>query len=81
MLRAMTPFDKRDPEKIKNARDAIVEALRVALDVGGIPYKPPLEFQEEIYKRADTGYVELLKKVKDMLDPNNIMNPGKLLVR
>ncbi len=81
MLRAMTPFDKRDPEKIKNAKEAIVEALQVALDVGGIPYKPPIEFLEEVYKRADPGYVELMKRVKDMLDPNNIMNPGKLLVR
>lgn len=28
---------------------------------------------------ADPGYLELRKKIKDIFDPNNIMNPGKIL--
>ncbi|MCD4677189.1 MAG: FAD-binding oxidoreductase [Desulfobacula sp.] len=78
MLRAMIPFPKKDPEPIENARQAIVECLKVDLDHGGIPYKPPVDFGLEINKRAHPGYVELLKKVKHMLDPNDIMNTGKL---
>ncbi len=78
MLRAMIPFPKKDPESIENARQAIVECLKVDLDNGGIPYKPPVDFGLEINKRAHPGYIELLKRVKQMLDPNDIMNTGKL---
>ncbi len=81
MLRAMTPINKHYPDQVENARLAIVEALMAILDAGGIPYKPPVDFAKEIYSRADPGYVELLKRVKDFIDPNQIMNPGKLWIR
>ena len=78
MLRAMIPFNKKSAEETENARHAIVECLKVDLDNGGIPYKPPVDFGMEINKRAHPGYVSLLKKVKTMIDPNDIMNTGKL---
>ncbi|MCP4022261.1 MAG: FAD-binding oxidoreductase [Desulfobacteraceae bacterium] len=78
MLRAMIPFPKKEPATIENARQDIVECLKIDLDNGGIPYKPPVDFGVEINKRAHPGYVELLKKTKQMLDPNDIMNTGKL---
>jgi len=81
MLRAMTPLNKQYPDQVENARMAIVEALQVLLDNGGIPYKPPVDFWKEIFDRADPGFVQLIQDVKDFIDPNNIMNPGKLLYR
>ncbi len=78
MLRAMIPFNKQNPEETENARQAIVDCLKVDLENGGIPYKPPVDFGREINKMAHPGYLALLKRVKQMLDPNDIMNPGKL---
>ncbi|MBA2882801.1 glycolate oxidase [Desulfosalsimonas propionicica] len=78
MLRAMIPFPKKDPDAVENARQGIVECLQVVLDNGGIPYKPPVDFGVEINKRAHPGYLSLMKQIKNMLDPNDIMNRGKL---
>ena len=48
----MIPFNKQSDEETENARHAIVECLKVDLDAGGIPYKPPIDFANEIIKRA-----------------------------
>jgi FAD/FMN-containing dehydrogenase len=37
-----------------------------------------VDFAAEINRRAHPGYLSLLKQVKQLLDPNDIMNTGKL---
>lgn len=81
MLRIMTPFPRDRPEEEANAAWCVREAAKVLIDAGGIPYKPPTDFAREINKRADPGWIDLICDIKDMLDPNGIMNPGKWGVR
>ena len=49
----------------------------IALDYGFVPYKAPYWAVSEMMKRGDPNWVALLGRVKKMLDPNNIMNPGR----
>ena len=77
MLRSIVSYNKNDPEEAERVKNCMREVLLLALDTGFIPYKAPYWAVKEMMRRGDPGWVELLKRVKRMLDPNNIMNPGR----
>ncbi len=52
-------------------------ASKAVVDSGGFFDRPYAPWADIMYRRAGT-YTEYLKKLKQQLDPNNIMNPGKL---
>jgi len=81
MLRAMTPFDKRNPKAVEATKQAMKQCIEAGLPLGMLPYKPPVDYWNVLNAHADPGWISLICKVKDMLDPNKIMNPGKLGVR
>jgi len=53
------------------------EAAETALDMGGFFSRPYGLVSDMVYSRT-AGYTEMLKKVKQMFDPNNVMSPGRL---
>jgi FAD/FMN-containing dehydrogenase len=77
MLRMVEQFYKGDPDEVERVRKCMREIMLAALDTGFVPYKAPYWAVEEMMKRGDPNWVELLARVKKMLDPNNIMNPGR----
>ena len=77
MFRSIIGFNKSDPEEVTRGNKCIRELLLVTLDNGFIPYKAPRWAIEEMVRRGDPNWVMLMKRVKNMLDPNNIMNPGR----
>jgi FAD/FMN-containing dehydrogenase len=77
MLRALIEFNKGDPDEVERVKKCVREMLVVALDVGFTPYKAPYWAVEEMMRRGDPNWAKLLIRVKKMLDPNNIMNPGR----
>jgi len=44
--------------------------------LGGVIWKPGIYGQKLIMERLDPATRELMKKIKKLLDPNGIMNPG-----
>jgi glycolate oxidase len=65
--------------------DLAGEIAKVALDAGGsisVCHGGTRAGQVELACRVELagGQFELMKKIKRMLDPNNIMNPGKYLL-
>jgi len=73
----MLPFDKGDPEMVKRIRALCSEQLDMVLEMGYIPYKTPFWAIRKLEERAGPDWVKLHRRVKKMLDPNNILNPGR----
>jgi len=77
MWRPIVAFNKDNADEVERVRKFMQEALVVALDSGFVPYKAPYWAVKAMMERGDPNWVELLRRVKKMLDPNNIMNPGR----
>ncbi|MBI4964885.1 MAG: FAD-binding oxidoreductase [Desulfomonile tiedjei] len=70
------PFNRADAADVKRAQTALEETNRAALDMGGIPWKAEAPAQKHIIKRMDKHTFELMNRIRGILDPNGIMNPG-----
>jgi glycolate oxidase len=76
-LRWMIPYDKGNPDMVKRVIDMTDEQLDMVLEMGYVPYKTPVWAIRKMEKLAGPDWVKLHQRVKSMLDPNNIMNPGR----
>ena len=52
-------------------------AAEATLEMGGVYTRPYGVVTDMVYERA-TSYTRELKKLKKLMDPNNIMAPGRL---
>jgi FAD/FMN-containing dehydrogenase len=78
VLRLVCCFDRDDPQEVDRVKSLNAELLEICLELGFVPYKAPDWMMRAIAERADPGFRELLSRVKRMLDPAGIMNPGRL---
>ena len=69
-------FNRADPETILQARQALHETDDLAIELGGTIWKPGLYGQKLVMENMDPNTLKLMKKLKKLLDPNGIMNPG-----
>ena len=69
-------FNRADPETVRQAREALHETDRMVLEINGTIWKPAVFGQQLVMDRMDPNTLQLMKKIKTLLDPNNIMNPG-----
>ena len=69
-------FNRADPEDIKRAQKALEETNEKVLELGGIPWKAEEPAQRLIIKKMDKGAFELMRRIRQLLDPKGIMNPG-----
>jgi glycolate oxidase len=78
VLRMVECFDRSSPEAVADVGALNRELLENCLELGFVPYKVPAWAWEQMSGRMDPGYASLLARVKAMLDPTGIMNPGRL---
>jgi len=73
--------DDRDSEHFEKARKAMDEIFETALSLGGVlsgEHGIGLDKQRFLKRAMDPVAIEIMKKIKGILDPNNILNPGKI---
>jgi len=69
-------FNRADESDIKSAQKALEETNAAALEMGGIPWKAEAPAQKQIIGKMDPNTFELMKRIRSVLDPKGIMNPG-----
>jgi glycolate oxidase len=69
-------FNRADEEDIEKTRKALGESNRVTFELGGIVWKGEVGAQRLAMEKMDINTTALIKRVKNLLDPNAIMNPG-----
>ena len=73
--------DIRDKENFAKAQETMEEVFDAALSLGGVlsgEHGIGLEKQRFLKRAMDPVALDLMKKIKGILDPNNILNPGKI---
>lgn len=69
-------FNRADEDTVSHARQALHETDERVLEMGGTLWKPAVFGQKLVMDRMDANTREVMRKVKTLLDPNGIMNPG-----
>lgn len=67
-------YKEGEEEKYFNLLKEIAE---FCIKEGCIPYKTPIWMTEIMKKYINPGWLKLFDKVKNMMDPNGIFNPGR----
>ncbi len=73
--------DIRKKEEFARAQEAMEEIFEAALSLGGVlsgEHGIGLEKQRFLKRAMDPVALNLMRKIKDLLDPNHILNPGKI---
>ena len=74
-------FDQSDPEEMERVEAASGDIFEIATSVGGtLSGEHGIGLLKQKYLKLDLpdGTVEVMRTVKRALDPDNIMNPGKI---
>jgi glycolate oxidase len=73
--------DNRDKEHYQRALACVDEVIEIALKLRGVlsgEHGIGLEKQRFLKKAMDPQAIELMKQIKNLLDPKHILNPGKI---
>ena len=77
VLRFVACFDQADATEVERVRTVMGLLADLVLDHGYVPYKASADAAQRILARAHPGFNELFTRVRDALDPERRMNPGR----
>ncbi|MBL7125488.1 MAG: FAD-binding protein [Dehalococcoidales bacterium] len=73
--------DMRNEEEFARAQKTMAEIFRAAMELGGVlsgEHGIGLEKQRFLKEAMDPVAIDIMRKIKGIVDPNNILNPGKI---
>lgn len=73
--------DKTDREEMKRVEQAVAEIFSTAIELGGtLSGEHGIGTMKSTFMEMELGKagVDMMKRIKEAWDPNNIMNPGKI---
>jgi len=76
-------YDERIPDEVKRSEEATDDIFRTALELGGtLSGEHGIGLSKARYFSVEhtSSEIEVMRKIKTALDPNNILNPGKIWV-
>ena len=76
-------YDAKNPEEDAKAKTAVEEIFRTVMALGGTlsgEHGVGLTKAPYLSMELDPVSIALMKKIKSLFDPNNILNPGKIFV-
>jgi len=71
------PYNPHNPDEVEKASALHKEACSVLIDKGAFFTRPYGSWAKIVYNK-NAGYTLASRQLKNMFDPHNIMNPGKL---
>lgn len=71
-------FNPHDKEETLNVKENFLGTSRSLMNSGAFFNRPYGLWAKEVYKRHQESTQNALKKVKQIFDPNNVLNPGVL---
>jgi glycolate oxidase len=74
-------LDRRDADAVKRARQCVKETFALAIELGGsISGEHGIGYVKAAYlgMAIDSPTLQIMKKIKQVFDPNGILNPGKM---
>jgi FAD/FMN-containing dehydrogenase len=77
VLRFVACFDKANAAEVEQVRTVMGLLADLVLDHGYVPYKASADAARRVLARAHPGFVDLFTRVRDALDPERRMNPGR----
>ena len=69
-------FNRADQADVRRAQTALEDTNAMVLEMGGIPWKAEIPAQKQIIKKMDPNTFALMNRLRAVLDPQGIMNPG-----